>query len=64
MAKKKYTKNLESIQGRISVLRFEILERQEELAELAAELENFELQIKIDLRNLKDAGIQSAALFA
>ena len=64
MAKKKYTKNLDTIQGRISVLRWEIEKRREELAELATELEAYELSVSLDLRTLKDEGIVPAPLFS
>lgn len=63
MAKRKHTKNLEAIQRRITVLRYEINERREELAELAVELQNYELSVEVDLRSLKlDLGIVPPAL--
>jgi len=52
--KKKHTKNLEAIQGRISVLRFEISEREEELQELANHLADIELSLSVEVRTLKD----------
>lgn len=52
--RKKHTKNLESIQARISVLRYEISVRKEELEELANHLADFELSLGVDVRNLKD----------
>lgn len=62
MAKKKYTKSLDAIQGRISTLRWEIETRRIELAELATELEAYELSVSLDLRNLKAEGIVPAPL--
>lgn len=51
---KKHTKNLESIQARISVLRYEISVRKEELEELANHLADIELTLSVDVRTLKD----------
>lgn len=62
MAKKKHTRSFEAIQGRISVLRYEIEERRNELAELAAELQTFEFEIQLDLRMMKDDGIEPKSL--
>jgi len=64
MAKKKNTRSFEAIQGRISVLRYEIEERREELAELAAELQTFEFEAQLSLRMMKDDGIEPKSLFA
>lgn len=63
MKKNKHMKNFESVTRRISVLRFEIQERQEELQELAQALQDFEFSASVDLRSLKDdLGIQPAAI--
>lgn len=53
-ANKKHTKNLEAVQARISVLRYEISVRKEELEELANHLADFELSLNVDIRGLKD----------
>lgn len=53
-ANKKNTKNLEAVQARISVLRYEIAVRKEELEELANHLADFELSLNVDIRGLKD----------
>ncbi|WJZ48491.1 hypothetical protein [Actinomycetia phage DSL-LC01] len=54
MKKNKHMKNFESVTRRISVLRFEIQERQEELQHLAQALQDFEFSASVDLRSLKD----------
>jgi hypothetical protein len=53
-ANKKNTRNLEAVQARISVLRYEIAVRKEELEELANHLADFELSLNVDIRGLKD----------
>jgi predicted RNase H-like nuclease (RuvC/YqgF family) len=51
---KKHTKNLETVQARISVLSYEISQRKLELEELANHLADFEMALAIDIRSLKD----------
>lgn len=63
MRNKKRNRSFEAIQSRISILRFEIEERREELAVLATELQNFEFEIQLDLKTMKEDGIEPKSLF-
>ena len=52
--KKKHRKSHDAVTRRISVLRWEIDERKEELLELAQLLQQYEFSAQVDLRCLAD----------